>query len=612
MMECAIASTASTATGSFQNQTTTSCAISGARRPRAVLLDVSNIEPIRKRACTVKAEKLISMQQKKQAPRGNARAGSTSRWTSSGKPTGDPTVKDQQLPREALQQILQCERKAFDMGHERIGTYVDANVGLETHKAFALLVFSTAITTWGLGILGAAQRVSDVTGVSAYTVRKWASLYYLALIGTPPDDIDNKMVGDLLSSEKGKHCGNAGSILHDEEFRLSAREFVHCHAYKRGEPNMTTKDFSDWIEERFGVSVCIETARVWLHDLGFTQKHHHKTVYFDGHEREDVVAYRKEYVNKMDELDRRCLYPGHTPELLPGEKPLIQIHHDESTFYANADQSSHWGDGALSILKQKSLGQSVKVSDFIEEAGGEYLKHGGEEARLRLETQTEGYFDNEKLLVQVDKAIDIFEAKYPAAQALFLFDNAPSHKKCSDETLNAEKMNVRPGGKQPVMRSTFFNGEVQEMVLPNGQPKGLKIVLEERGVDTRGMNADKLREELNTFEDFKNKVTILQERVEGRGHLCLFFPQFHCELNAIERCWCHAKKYTRAHANGSITRLRPIILEGLNTCTPDIIRKFFVTCRDYVKAYREGHTCRDVDRIVKTYKSHRRVFSVDQ
>ena len=107
---------------------------------------------------------------------------------------------------------------------------------------------------------------------------------------------------------------------------------------------------------------------VWLHDLGFTQKHHHKTVYFHGHEREDIVAYRKEYVDKMLQLDRRCLYPGHTPELLPGVKPLIQIHHDESTFYANADQSSYWGDGTLSVLKQKSLGQSIMVSDFIEEA----------------------------------------------------------------------------------------------------------------------------------------------------------------------------------------------------------------------------------------------------
>ena len=102
------------------------------------------------------------------------------------------------------------------------------------------------------------------------------------------------------------------------------------------------------------------------------------------------------------------------------------------------------GDETLSILKQKSLGQSIMVSDFIE-----HLKHD-EEARLCLETQSEGYFDNNKLLIQVDKAIDIFEAKYPATQGLFMFDNAPSHK-CSDETLNAEKMNVRPGGKQPAM-----------------------------------------------------------------------------------------------------------------------------------------------------------------
>ena len=506
-MECA---NASTATGSFQNQTTTSCATTGSfqnqttiscatprvRRSRAVLLDVTNIEPTRKRTCTQKAEEQINMLQKKKTPRGNASAGSSFRWTSR-----EPTGEDQQL--DTLKQILKHERTTFDMGFNGITTYVDTNVSSETHRAFTLVVFSTAIATWGLSITQAAQCAADVTGVSAYTVRKWASLYYLSLVGTSPDDIDNTMVDDLLSSERGKHCGNTRSIIRDEGFRLSARDFVHCHAYKRGEPNMTTKDFRDWIEEEFGVAVCVETARVWLHDLGFTQKHHHKTVYFDGHEREDVVAYREEYVDKMLQLDRRCLYPGHTPELLPGEKPLIQIHHDESTFYANADQSSYWGDGTLSVLKQKSLGQSIMVSDFIEEAGGKYLEHDGQEARLLLETQSEGYFDNDKLLVQVDKAIDVFEAKYPDAQAVFLFDNAPSHKKCSNQTLNAEKMNVRPGGKQPVMHSTVFNGEVQEMVLADGRPKGMKIVLEERGINTNGMNANKMKEELNKFEDFK-------------------------------------------------------------------------------------------------------------
>ena len=97
------------------------------------------------------------------------------------------------------------------------------------------------------------------------------------------------------------------------------------------------------------------------------------------------------------------------------------------------------------------------------------------------------------------------------------------------------------------------------------------------------MNAGKLREELSKHDDFRDTKTLLQEKIESRGHLCMYFPKFHCELNAIERCWCHAKKYSRAHANGTITRLRTIVPKALDTCT--IISKFFCTCRDYMKAW---------------------------
>ena len=138
---------------------------------------------------------------------------------------------------------------------------------------------------------------------------------------------------------------------------------------------------------------------------------------------------------------------------------------------------------------------------------GDYLRHDDKQARLLLETQTNGYSDNEKFLLQVDKVIDIFEAKYPSYQGLFIFDNAPSHKKCPDDALKVENMNVRPGGKQPIMRSTEFNGIQQIMILPDGCPIGLKMVLQERGIDIRGMNADKMREELSKFDDFKN-VTV--------------------------------------------------------------------------------------------------------
>lgn len=316
---------------------------------------------------------------------------------------------------------------------------------------------------------------------------------------------------------------------------------------------MTSQAFCEWIFEKYGVTICCETARSWLHNLGFSQKNHHKGMYFDGHERSDVVAYRSEFVSKVMELEPFCSRSGYTPVSREGQKPIIVVHHDESTFYSNADQSNYWSDGRMTILKQKSLGQAIMVSDFIEEASGDYLRHDDKQARLLLETQTDGYFNSDKFLLQVDEAIDIFEAKYPTYQGLFVFDNAPSHKKCPDDALRVENMNVRPGGKQSVMRNTVYNGIQQTMVLPDGRPKGLKIVLQERGIDIRGMNADKLREELSKFDDFKNVKTLVEEKVESRGHLCMFFPKFHCELNAIERCWCHAKKYSRSYANGTIT-----------------------------------------------------------
>lgn len=156
-------------------------------------------------------------------------------------------------------------------------------------------------------------------------------------------DIDDETVTLLLSSERGKTCKNPGSLINDEEFRLKAREFVRCHAYKRGKPNLTADMFNAWMKETYKLEVCSETARVWLHNLGFSQKKHHKSVYFDGH--------------------------------------------------------------------------------------------------------------------------------------------------------------------------------------------------------TSGMNAEKMREIMEKFEDFNNEPTLVEEKVQARGHLCMFFPKFHCELNASERCWCNSKKH---------------------------------------------------------------------
>ena len=45
---------------------------------------------------------------------------------------------------------------------------------------------------------------------------------------------------------------------------------------------------------------------------------------------------------------------------------------------------------------------------------------------------------------------------------------------------------------------------------------------------------------LKSSPDFKIQKN-MEEYVESRGHICMYYPKFHCELNPIERVWCQSK-----------------------------------------------------------------------
>ena len=111
-----------------------------------------------------------------------------------------------------------------------------------------------------------------------------------------------------------------------------------------------------------------------------------------------------------------------------------------------------------------------------------------------------------------------------------------------------------------------------------------------------------------SHEDFANEKTVVEKVVEERGHICIFIPKFHCELNPIERVWCHAKKHVRANSNGTVPRLRKLVPESLSTVDVTLIKKFFATASDYERGNREGHSAFNIESAVKTYKSHKRVY----
>ena len=174
-------------------------------------------------------------------------------------------------------------------------------------------------------------------------------------------------------------------------------------------------------------------------------------------------------------------------------------------------------------------------------------------------------------------------------------------------------MNKGPGGKQPKMRDTIWNGHPQTMTLPEGRPKGAALVLEERGYDTKGLKLEEMRAILAEHDDFKNEKCRVDTFLSNRGHTCVFIPKFHCELNLIERVWSQSKRYTRAHCDYTIASLRRNIPLGLKSVSKENISNFVRQCRNYRFAYLEesavGHELEEKIKCYKSvsYTSHRRV-----
>ena len=74
-----------------------------------------------------------------------------------------------------------------------------------------------------------------------------------------------------------------------------------------------------------------------------------------------------------------------------------------------------------------------------------------------------GWWTNELVLAQLQQAIKIFEITHPGMVGVWLFDNSNGHNAFAADALVAHKLHGKPGGKQPKMRSTVYNGVVQHM-----------------------------------------------------------------------------------------------------------------------------------------------------
>lgn len=105
------------------------------------------------------------------------------------------------------------------------------------------------------------------------------------------------------------------------------------------------------------------------------------------------------------------------------------------------------------------------------------------------------------------------------------------------------------------------SGMPQSFYFPEDDPtmpgwfKGMEQIIQERGLwpetglpaECSGFKCPEgqtnccCRRLLFNQNDFISQKSQLEESIERRGHICDFYPKYHCELNFIEQYWGAAK-----------------------------------------------------------------------
>ena len=217
---------------------------------------------------------------------------------------------------------------------------------------------------------------------------------------------------------------------------------------------------------------------------------------------------------------------------------------------------------------------------------------------LKAGKSREGYYTNDDIISQFNKAVDIAQKYFPSDDHAFLYDNATTHTKCPDGSLSARNMpkhtskpdknwlveinEKKPDGKLVYTSdgkiqkkrvrmegAKFADGSPQSLYFEDDHPlspglfKGMTVILQERGLHEEA----KLKHECSKFQcppappdyavnccqrrvlfnqkDFVEVKSVLKTTAKSRGVQLLFVPKFHCEVNFLEQNWGYAKRVYR-------------------------------------------------------------------
>ena len=247
------------------------------------------------------------------------------------------------------------------------------------------------------------------------------------------------------------------------------------------------------LEHGSQAKVPMATLARYMATWGYSYRKQGKDVYYDGHERQDVVAYRYDWACRMVALRRRMEtydIDDVTIVVPPVDAPtaeykrLVMVTHDECTFYANDGKNVLWLRDDETVLRNKNPGRSIMVSEFqcpchgtmrgiVKDANGNDVAATSRQLFFAGGKQ-DGWWTSDNLVAQLkDQAIPLFEQMHPGCQGVFLFDQSSNHKAWARDALVATRLAYKPydiavdGVENPGIKYRFKDTSFPSIEDPN-------------------------------------------------------------------------------------------------------------------------------------------------